>query len=238
MTTTVYTLAINSLAQGGKRSSDSQDSSFASVQISPRDQAVMDVYHPYAAVAQDRKWLMPRLAAGKPERYKAVSFPVYLMLNDFKVIRSAVKVRLADHEHLPDRTEDQRSYTKVCRAKLRIEPASAPNDGVETITLIYSINPSPRNSRSHSASPFYIAVNFFETSDPPLPFQLSDREKVFLMMFGATNDIEAQPRHQEPTLRITRVALRAFRRHMEAIEVASKFTHNPSSPGSPGDGTK
>ena len=222
MASTVYTVVKNALREYDDSRGGSQEPIAPAVPLSSRHEAMIDMYHPHLAVAHDKKWLVPRLAAQKPEKYKAVDLPVYLMLQDYQALRSAVKVRLTDHEHLPDRTEDQKTYVKVCRAKLEIQPAAESTRKLQPVTLIYSVNPPPRGSRSHSASPFYVAINFFEASEPPLPFSLSDSEKVALMAMGATRDIQARPKPQDPTLRVTRVGLRALRRHMEASEGQSE----------------
>jgi hypothetical protein len=229
MASTVYALVINKLREGGESLSSARGPVPDAVEMSPRHEAITNMYFPYFAVANDAKWLRPRLEVRTPERYKNVDLPIAFMLelDDFAAIRSAVKVRLTDHEQLPDRTEDQR--TKVCRAKLIIEPVAKSTEPVEPITLIYSLNPTPRGSRLSSASPLYVPINFFEASESPLPFQLSDREKVELMAMGATNDIQAQPQPQAPTFRIKRVALRAFRRHIEITEASSEKASNPAS---------
>ena len=211
----------------------------AAMEMSPRHAAITDMYFPSRMIALDRNWLRPRIAAQMLERYRALNCLSSLIPDDFEAIRRAVGVRLVDHERLPDRMENGRTYTKVCRAKLIIEPAVQSDKVAEAITLTYSLNPSPlQNFRFHTnAGPFYVPVNFFEATEPPLLFPLSDNEKMALMTMGAARDIQAKPESPSPDLRIQRRALRAFREYFEHTEVSPTATPNPAidraSPGKP-----
>jgi hypothetical protein len=197
--------------------SASQKAFPAAIPVSPRHQAMLDAYHPVLSINNDVSWLLPRLYAKIPEGYQQYGLDFHLSRKSFQALRTEVKVRLTDHERLPDRTEGGITYTKVCRAKLWIEPASKPAPKVEPITLVYSANSRPR-----SFVPMHIGINFFEASEAPLPFSLTEMEKVELMMFGATRDKQAQPRPQQPLSRIQRAGLRALRLQMEAAEAKGK----------------
>ncbi|MFT3719605.1 hypothetical protein [Pseudorhodoferax sp.] len=228
MRTTVYTLVKNALRETGT-SDDGQAQKPLALQISDRHQAMIDMYHPHVAIAVDGKWLRSRLETGAPDLFKGENFTAYLMLKNYGVIREAVSVSLAQHEPLPDRVEDKRTYKKVCRAKLTIAPNGQSSKKFESINLTYSVNPPPRSGRTSAASPFYVAVNFFEATEPPLPFSLSESEKVALMALGAVKDIRAVPRPQSPETRVIKIALRAFRAYMESEEAtATEAPPNPS----------
>lgn len=214
---TVYMLVKNALREEGTSGYD-QEQKPLEFQISNRHQAMIDMYQPHIAIAFDKKWLRPRLEAEVPDTFKGENFAVYLMLKDYKAIRDAVSVNITQHEILPDRVEGERTYRKVCRAKLTITPTVHSSRAFESVHLTYSVNPPPRSSRTSAASPFYVAVNFFEATAPPLPFSLSDSEKVALMAMGAVKDIQAVPRPQNPETIVTKVALRAFRAYLEGKE--------------------
>ena len=228
MADTVYTLMKNALRHSGESTVDARDPTLAAVGTSSRHEAITDMYFPHLAIAQDRKWLQPRISARIPETLKHVELPVYLMMRDFEAIRRAVKVRLASYERVPKRTQDGRTYSKVCRATVFIEPTINSIRESDAITLTFSLNPTPRSNRESSASPIYAAINFFDATEAPLSFPLSDDEKIALMTMGATKDIQAQPKPQEPTLRLTKRALRAFRRYFESIEASSDEALKPA----------
>lgn len=217
---TVMTRAFENVSQSALRKaaqSASQKSYPAAIPITPRHQAMMDAYHPFLAVDHDVMWLLPRLYAQMPEGFREIGLGTYLRKGNFRELRSEIKVRLTDHEHLPDRTEGGRTYTKVCRAKLWIESTSKSAPKVEPITLIYSANSRPRTS-----VPIHIGINFFDSSEAPLPFALTEMEKIELMMLGATRDKEARPVTQRPLSRIQRIGLRALRLHVEAAEAKDR----------------
>lgn len=233
---TVYTLVKNALREKRTTDDDSEQKPLA-WQMHHRQQALIDMYHPQAAIANDAKWLRSRLKAGAPDLFKGESFATYLMLNNYKVIREAVSVNLAEYEPLPDRVKGERTYKNVCRAKLTIIPNNQSSKKFESIQLTYSVNSPPRGSRTSSASPLYVPVNLFEVTEPPLPFSLSDSEKLALMALGAVKDIRAVPRPQSPQTRVTRMALRALRSYIESEEATHAEAPNPSSgrkpPGKP-----
>jgi hypothetical protein len=193
--------------------SASQKAFPAAIPVPPRHQAMIDAYQPFLAVDHDVMWLLPRLYARMPEGWQEIGLGTYLRKSNFRELRSEIRVRLTDHERLPDRTEGGINYTKVCRAKLWIESTSDSVPKVAPITLVYSANSPPRTS-----VPIHIGINFFEASEAPLPFSLTEMEKIQLMMFGATRDKEARPAPQRPLARIQRVGLRALRVHVEAAE--------------------
>lgn len=219
----VYTLVANAFDKTSRPALQKASGSEAkkefpdAIPIPPRHQAILDAYHPFLSVDHDTMWLSPRLSAQMPERFQVIGLGSYLKMEKYKALRSALKVSLTDHEHLPDRTEGGRTYTKVCRARLWIEPTSKSAQKVEPITLIYSANSPPRTS-----VPIHIGINFFESSEAPLPFALTEMEKIELMMFGATRDKEARPLPQRPHARIQRVGLRALRHEIEAAEAGAK----------------
>ncbi|KQV54057.1 MULTISPECIES: hypothetical protein [unclassified Duganella] len=197
--------------------SASQKAFPTAIAVTPRQQAMVDAYQPFLAVDHDVMWLLPRFYAQMPEGWQNLGVAFYLRMNDFKALRSEIKVRLTDHEKLPDRSEGEISYTKVCRAKLWIESTSKSGQKPEPITLIYSANSRPRTS-----VPIHIGINFFEASEAPLPFSLTEMEKLELMMYAAIRNKEAQPMPQRPLSRIQRVGLRALRLHMEAAEAKER----------------
>ena len=237
MEKTVYRLVKSSLAET-RPSGVIATQNGSVVEVSARHQAMMDMYHPYVAIAVDKKWLRLRLEAEAPEALKGDNFRLYLMLKNFKVVRDAVNVKLSNFVQLPDRVEGARTYRKVCRATLTITPTAQSLRTFEPIELTYSANPKPTSSRTSAANPIYIPINFFEATEPPLPFELSDSEKVVLIAMGATKDIRAIPRSQSPDTRITRQALRAFRASLEGKHPPAMEAPNPSiertSPGKPG----
>lgn len=237
ITRTVYALVKNALGGSGKSVEGEQEQKPPALQFSNRDQAMMDMYFPHVAISVDKEWLRPRLEAQAPDLLKGENFGVYLMLKDYKVIREAVSVTLTQHEPLPDRVEGERTYRKVCRAKLSIAPTVQSTATFEPINLTYSVNPAPRGSRTSAASPFYVAVNFFEATETLLPLTLSDREKVLMMATRAVKDIKAVPRPQSPETRITKRAVRAFRSYLSSKETPVQESPNAfiesTSPGRP-----
>lgn len=202
----VYKTVKNTFRDDGASKSDKGAPIRPAVQMSPRHEAMADVYHPHLMVAHDTQWLRSRLKDQAPEMYRDERLDIYLVLGNYEVIRRAISVRLSNYEHLPDITEDQRTYRKVCRAKLTIQPNIEAAKKAEPITLIYSLNAEPRSRRT----PLYIPINFFEATEPPLPFSLSDSERTALKMMGFRGEPD-----QDPILRIRRKALRGFRNYVE-----------------------
>jgi hypothetical protein len=218
---TVYLLASRAFDEDRQASIKSRDRHHGdAVEFSDRDEAITDFYFPYFATLNDRRWLRPRLEAQVPENYRAAGVSIFLMRSNFKAIRKAVKVRLIDHVHLPDRTENSVLYTKVCRATLLIQPTIESAKPTTPITLTYSANAAPRHSGLH------IDVNFFEATVPPLSFPLSDKEKLMLFALGVRKEaLQAVPGSRAPIPAVTQRALRAFRRYLEAMDVSSAKAH-------------
>ena len=188
-----------------------------SVPMTSRQMQINEAYLPRFSIRSDVQWLKYRIAAQVAQRHRIHPFPLYLMLDNSAILRKGVRIRLSDHEALPDRREGERVFTKVCRAKLWIEPALEDGQEGVPVTLTYSLNAPPTASKLHGANPFYVAVNFFEASEPPLPFELSREEKA--MLLGARRDLKAEPAPQDVDTLVVRRTLRALRRYYEQTPV-------------------
>lgn len=210
MEETLYSMVARSL------SSPFHDAAVVSdtvLDLPERAKAVIGLYNPGYAIWLDSEWLRRYFEAQNVGRYQHSDVTVYLMLRNFENFRKAVQIHLADYEPLSDRTIEGRRYTKVCRAKLLIGATAAPSGTITPITITYSLNPEPQSTRLKKASPFYIAVNFFDVEVPQLA--LSDIEKVQLMAMGISTGRQEKPVSHKPEVQILRLALNAVRHSLE-----------------------
>lgn len=187
------------------------------VSISERHQAMMDVYQPQVPAAYFRERFRVKIAQRVPHRYKELEVPLILAIDDFAMLRQVIDVRLSDITVLPNNEAMAYGDKQICRAKLNITPRHPPTRPRRALNITYGINPPPRSSRSHSASPLYIAISPFEVKPAALGFQLSDSEKVALMATGATKSLEAKPREHDARDVIVSHASQAALTHLEAV---------------------
>ncbi|MCC4104947.1 hypothetical protein [Serratia ureilytica] len=210
MEETVYSMVARSLSYPFHDAAVVPD---AMLDLPERAKAVIGLYNPDYVIWLDSEWLRRYFEAQNVGRYQHSDVTVYLMLRNFDNFRKAVQIHLVDYEPLSDRTIAGRRYTKVCRAKLLIGAAAAPSGTITPITVTYSLNPEPQSSRLQKASPFYIAVNFFDVEVPQLA--LSDIEKVQLMAMGITTGRQEKPVSLKPEVQVLRLALNAVRHSLE-----------------------
>lgn len=145
---------------------------------------VTDLYFPHVAMRLDARWLKNRIPEGVDERFKILNVSTYLMLDNWAALRKAVRIRMTDHEHVPDQVKDQVLYKNVCRANVWIEPVGLPEQAETSVRVTYSVNPPPRSTRTHAAGPFYVAVAFLSASESPLKVELTNQDKIMLMAMG------------------------------------------------------
>jgi hypothetical protein len=185
-----------------------------SLKLTDRNQQITDAYFPSLSMRNDAEWLKYAIAPTVPAQRKFLGFRLFFSMDSWAVLRKAIDIRITDYEDMPHRTVDARVYKKICKAKIWISPKDTENLAAKPVIVTYSINSKPRSSRT----PFYIPVNYFEASAPPLSFELSKAEEVILSMSllypSLLRGTKQAPVHDAQTI-LTLHALRALRQHYE-----------------------
>lgn len=168
-----------------------------------RHQAMLDVFHPNVSADSLQAEFNTEIAKRVPASYQDFELPLALAIEDYMLIRQLIVVKLSNVEVISVQEAQQYGKSQVCRAQLHIMPRHGDQERFRPLSITYAMNAPPRRSD------FYIPVDLLEATPPPLPFQLSDSEKVSLMALGATKDLQAIPRRHSPSTVVLNHALQA-----------------------------
>jgi hypothetical protein len=194
--------------------------------VDDRSAAILKKYSPQALMLHQLVDIAHIIAVQAPEELKDYDLHLYLAMHDMRVLREALSIQMNNMKTLPERVEDGKTYKKVCSATVIINTHDKSLYQASPLTVIYAVNPLPTSSKLHGRNTLYIPVHFFDVSEPPLAFELSNREKVEMMAYGAIKNMQAVPNPQTPNILLAKHGVDALLHQL----LAKTKTHQPLQP--------